>query len=82
MIDVISNTVERHTQTVVVLVLAALLLWVGNTTQETSVSVAEMRIEVAFLKAAAVGPSPGIKILNERVDRLSIRVTNLENEEK
>ena len=80
--DVISNTVERHTQTVVVLVLAALLFWVGNTTQETSVSVAEMRIEVAFLKEAAERPAPGIKNLNERVDRLNTRVINLENEEK
>ena len=78
----ISNTVERHTQTVVVLVLAALLLWVGNTTQDTSVSVAEMRIEIAFLKAAAIGPAPEIEMLNERVDRLTTRVTNLEDKEK
>lgn len=78
----ISNTVERHTQTVVVLILAALLLWVGNTTQDTSVSVAEMRIEIAFLKAAAIAPTPEIEMLNERVDRLTTRVINLEEKEE
>ena len=53
---VISNTFERHTQTALVLLLVALLLWVGSTTQTTAVSIAEMRIEIAYLKVSVERP--------------------------
>ncbi len=54
--NVISNTFERHTQTALVLLLVALLLWVGSTTQTTAVSIAEMRIEIAYLKVSVERP--------------------------
>ncbi len=54
--NVISNTFERHTQTALVLLLVALLLWVGSTTQSTAVSVAEMRVEIAYLKMSVERP--------------------------
>jgi hypothetical protein len=54
--DVITNAFERHAQTALVLLLVALLLWVGSTTQDTSVAVAEMRIEISYLKAAVDAP--------------------------
>jgi hypothetical protein len=41
---------ERHAQTVIVLVLTALLLWVGNTTQEMAVAIGKMEVEVQNLK--------------------------------
>lgn len=54
--EVITNAFERHAQTALVLLLVALLLWVGSTTQDTSVAVAEMRIEISYLKASVDGP--------------------------
>ena len=50
--EVITNAFERHAQTALVMLLVALLLWVGNTTQKTSVAVAEMRVEITYLKTA------------------------------
>jgi len=50
--EVITNAFERHAQTALVMLLVALLLWVGNTTQNTSVAVAEMRVEIVYLKNA------------------------------
>ena len=47
---------ERHAQTALVLLLVALLLWVGSTTQNTAVSVAEMRVEIAYLKLSVERP--------------------------
>lgn len=41
---------ERHAQTVIVLVLTALLLWVGNTVQDMSVSLAKLEVEVKYLR--------------------------------
>lgn len=55
MVDVITNAFERHAQTALVMLLVALLLWVGNTTQRTSVAVAEMRVEISYLKEAVEG---------------------------
>lgn len=44
------NSLERHAQTVLVMVLVALLLWVGQTTQQTSLAVARLQVEVEFLR--------------------------------
>ena len=74
-----SKSFERHTQTALVLLLVALLLWVGSTTQITAVAVAEMRIEIAFLKAAASTPPPQYVEMSKRVDDLSTRINKLED---
>jgi len=34
------------------MLLVALLLWVGNTTQQTSIEVAELKVEIRYLKNA------------------------------
>ncbi len=60
---------ERHAQTVLVLVLVALLLWVGKTTQDTAVSIAEMRVELTFLKREVQQQHPH-EDLYRRVERL------------
>lgn len=76
----ISDTFERHAQTALVLVLVALLLWVGSTTQSTAVHVAEMRVEIAFLKAAASRPQPAYLELSKRLDDQAQRLNIVEVE--
>lgn len=72
---------ERHAQTALVLILVALLLWVGQTTQHTSVVVAEMRVELAFLKAYHARPSSEYIEIAKRVDLLEGMVQKLEARE-
>ena len=69
---------ERHTQTALVLLLVALLLWVGGTTQNTAVSVAEMRVEVAYLKAAIERPDSDIVAVNLSIADMRARLLVLE----
>ena len=57
------NVFERHAQTALVLVVVALLLWVGKTTQDTAITVAAMRVEVAYLKATVEQPSIAMNTL-------------------
>lgn len=76
--EVISNTFERHAQTALVLLLVALLLWVGSTTQNTAVIVAEMRVEVAYLKASASLPSEQLSEMSKRIDTCQKQVDKLE----
>lgn len=52
----VTRAFERHAQTALVLLLVALLLWVGSTTQDTAVAVAEMRVEIAYLKLSVERP--------------------------
>lgn len=73
-----ANTFERHAQTALVLLLVGLLMWVGNTTQATAVAIGSMRVEIAFLKAAAAAPPPQYVELSKRVDDQVDRLNRLE----
>ena len=77
-ITVGTRAFERHAQTALVLVLVALLLWVGQTTQHTSLVVAEMRVELAFLKAYHNAPSPEYRQIEKRLDALENLIAKLE----
>lgn len=72
------NAFERHAQTGLVLLLVALLLWVGNTTQATAVAVAEMRVELSYLKAAAEEPIVIHSDFDRQLGDLQRRVADLE----
>ena len=84
MAEVITNTFERHAQTALVLLLVALLAWVGATTQKTSVAIAELRVEVGFLKGSVAAPHLHPEIsevdmqLAKVIDTLRQRVSELE----
>jgi hypothetical protein len=80
-IKVITNTFERHAQTALVLLLVALLLWVGNTTQQTAVTVAEMRVEMAYLKVKVDEPRQDHIDCTEQLADLRNRVSALEDRE-
>lgn len=54
--DVISNAFERHAQTVLALLLTALLVWVGKTTQDTSITIARMEVELRYLREENAKP--------------------------
>jgi hypothetical protein len=77
----VSRAFERHTQTALVLLLVALLLWVGNTTQQTAVTVAEMRVELAYLKAKVDEPQLEHMDCIHQLADLRERVTGLEGRE-
>ena len=78
--DVISNAFERHAQTVMVLMLVALLLWVGATTQNTAVAIAEMRVEIAYLKVSVDRPHAHAD-LTQSVGDCQKRLSALEDRE-
>ena len=83
-----SNSFERHAQTALVLVLVALLIWVGGTTQKTSVAMAELKAEVGFLRAAMAQPHkhPDMDAidlhLGKSINDVRIRVKELEDRER
>ena len=87
MTPAITNSFERHAQTALVLLLVALLVWVGGTTQKTDVAIAELRAEVGFLKGSMAVPHLHPEItkvdlqLAQVIDTLRKRVSELESRE-
>lgn len=55
--------IEKHIITIAVSVITALLVWVGYSTQQTAVGVAELRVEVRAISAFQME-------INDRVHRL------------
>lgn len=83
------NAFERHAQTALVLLLVALLLWVGKTTQNTAVSVAEMRVELSYMKGTIadpperdVGLAKRIVILEERLHLFELKFNALQENQQ
>lgn len=68
------NLFERHAQTALAMLVVALLVWVGSSVQQTEIAVAELRIEIQYLKASFEKPT-------KRIDELERRVRDLESRE-
>lgn len=77
----VGSSFERHAQTALVLLLVALLLWVGNTTQITAVTVAEMRIEMTYLKHKIDEPLQDHRECAKQITDLRDRIAALERRE-
>lgn len=64
------NSFERHAQTGLTLVLVALLVWVGSTTQTTQIKLAELAVEVNNLKDAVRTPDSRVNDLTHRIETI------------
>lgn len=64
------NNIERHLQTLIVVIVVGLLGWVGTTVQETQVAVAKLSVEIEFLKTEIQKPSSKFKEIEARLDRI------------
>ena len=68
------TSIERHLQTLIVIIIVGLLGWVGTTVQETQVAVAKLTVEMEFLKIEVARPSSQIFNLEHRLDELESEV--------
>lgn len=68
------TSIERHLQTLIVIIIVGLLGWVGTTVQETQVAVAKLTVEMEFLKIEVARPSSQIFNLEHRLDALESEV--------
>ena len=68
------NSFERHAQTGLTLVLVALLVWVGSTTQTTQIKLAELAVEVKNLKDVFRTPNSRMNDLTSRIELIEKHV--------
>jgi hypothetical protein len=74
--------VERHLQTLIVIIIVGLLGWVGTTVQSTEVAVARLTVEVEFLKKETLTDATTMIEIEKRLDTieqsLNAHMTNSE----
>jgi tRNA(Phe) wybutosine-synthesizing methylase Tyw3 len=71
--------IERHAQTVIVLIMVALLLWVGATTQQTAINVAKLGVDVTYLQQQVAKPDSKFREIEVRLDRIESQLTQLQS---
>ena len=69
---------ERHAQTIMALIVVALLIWVGQTTQATAVKVATLEAKIISLQEQVGKPDRSLSLLIEQNGELRQRVLELE----
>lgn len=74
------RAIERHAQTVLVLVLVAILLWVGSTTQKTAVQVASMSVQIENLRERVNQPPAQFQRIEQRLDDIERQIQGISNE--
>ena len=80
MTDTRPVTMERHLQTVIVVIIVSLLGWVGVTVQQTQVAVARLSIEIEYLKTEVAKPSERFESMEKRLDAIENRLAELRYE--
>ena len=63
-------SIERHLQTLIVVIIVGLLGWVGTTVQETQVAVAKLTVELEFLKKEIQAPTRKFETIETRLDSI------------
>lgn len=71
---------ERHAQTALTLLLVALLIWIGASVQDTAVTMAQVRVEMTYIKLELDGTLPKIDKLSDEVRENSDRIEKLEDD--
>lgn len=71
-------SIERHLQTLIVIIIVGLLGWVGTTVQATEVAVAKLTVELEFLKAEikANNPSQKFQEIERRLDAIEQKLSS------
>lgn len=70
---------ERHAQTALVMLLVALLVWVGKTVQDTAIAVGRMQVEVSQLQAQIAKPDSKFKEIELRLQTIEKQLNLMTN---
>lgn len=69
---------ERHAQTALVMLVIAVLVWVGQTTQQTAITVAEMAVEISYLKTEVTKPDGKFLEIERRLDAIEKKLNKMD----
>lgn len=73
---------ERHAQTALVLILVALLVWVGKTTQDTAVAIAQVKVEIQHLQRQTEPTSRKFREIEVRLDSIERQLQSISDKQE
>jgi peptidoglycan hydrolase CwlO-like protein len=82
MVDEMSRAFERHAQTALVLLVVALLVWVGKTTQETAVTIAKLHVHVETLQRQTGPTNQKFSDIEKRLDSIERQLQTISNKQQ
>ena len=82
MVDEMSRAFERHAQTALVLLVVALLAWVGKTTQETAVTIAKLHVHVETLQRQTAPTNQKFKEIEKRLDSIEKQLQSISDKQE
>ena len=71
---------ERHLQTLIVVIIVGLLGWVGTTVQSTEVAVARLTVELEVLKERIQIPDKKFAEIEKRLDSIEQQLQRMRGE--
>ena len=71
---------ERHLQTLIVVIIVGLLGWVGTTVQSTEVAVAKLTVELEVLKEKIQIPDKKFAEIEKRLDNIEQQLQRMRGE--
>lgn len=77
-----SRAFERHAQTALVLLVVALLAWVGKTTQETAVTVAKLNVHVETLQRQTAPTNQKFREIEKRLDSIENKLQSISDRQE
>lgn len=75
-----SSNMERHAQSILTLIVVALLIWVGTTTLDVSVKIARLEVQVNAMQTQMDQPNSTVLLLIDQNKELRGRMLKLEEE--
>jgi peptidoglycan hydrolase CwlO-like protein len=82
MVDEMSRAFERHAQTALVMLIVALLLWVGKTTQDTSVTIAQLHIHIENLQKQTAPTNQKFREIEIRLDSIEKQLQSIRDKQE
>lgn len=82
MVDEMSRAFERHAQTALVLLVVALLAWVGKTTQETAVTIAKLHVHVDTLQRQTAPTTQKFREIEKRLDSIERQLQSISDKQE
>ena len=61
---------ERHAITILTMVIVALILWVGNSVQQTQVKLAAIQVDMEYIKRGIVTDGTKFHEIEKRLDNI------------
>lgn len=78
----VSSAFERHAQTALVLLVVALLVWVGKTTQDSAVTMASLKVEIQHLQRQTEPTARKFNEIERRLDSIEKQLQSISDKQQ